>query len=67
MRRTATVPLDPLGLRWKAYIHSIGKLCAKYQFCTIHTADNTDGKVTKSELTEVEIWLRYIVEKREDY
>ena len=26
--------------------YSIGKLCAKYQFCVIHTADNTDGKVT---------------------
>ena len=26
--------------------YSIGKLCVKYQFCAIHTADNTDGKVT---------------------
>ena len=24
----------------------MGKLSAKYQFCAIHTADNTDGKVT---------------------
>ena len=24
----------------------ISKLSAKYQFCVIHTADNTDGKVT---------------------
>ena len=24
----------------------ISKLSAKYQFCAIHTADNTDGKVT---------------------
>ena len=23
MRRTATVPLDPLGLRWNAYIHEL--------------------------------------------
>ena len=28
---------------------SIGKLCAKYQLCAIHTADNTDGKVTMGE------------------
>ena len=26
--------------------YTISKLSAKYQFCTIHTADNTDGKVT---------------------
>ena len=26
--------------------YSISKLSAKYQFCAIHTADNTDGKVT---------------------
>ena len=26
--------------------YSIGKLSAKYQFCAIQTADNTDGKVT---------------------
>ena len=25
----------------------ISKLSAKYQFCAIHTTDNTDGKVTK--------------------
>ena len=24
----------------------ISQLSAKYQFCTIHTADTTDGKVT---------------------
>ena len=28
------------------FIRSMGKLSAKYQFCAIHTADNTDGKVT---------------------
>ena len=27
-------------------VYDISKLSAKYQFCTIHTADNTDGKVT---------------------
>ena len=27
-------------------LNSISKLSAKYQFCAIHTADNTDGKVT---------------------
>ena len=27
-------------------LFDLGKLSAKYQFCTIHTADNTDGKVT---------------------
>ena len=26
--------------------YTMGKLSAKYQFCEIHTADNTDGKVT---------------------
>ena len=26
--------------------YTMGKLSAKYQFCAIHTADNTDGKVT---------------------
>ena len=26
--------------------YTISKLSAKYQFCPIHTADNTDGKVT---------------------
>ena len=26
--------------------YSISKLSAKFQFCAIHTADNTDGKVT---------------------
>ena len=26
--------------------YSISKLSAKYQFCAIHTADNTDGEVT---------------------
>ena len=26
--------------------YSISKLSAKYQFCAIYTADNTDGKVT---------------------
>ena len=26
--------------------YSISKLSAKYQLCAIHTADNTDGKVT---------------------
>ena len=26
--------------------YTISKLSAKYQFCAIHTADNTDGKVT---------------------
>ena len=27
-------------------IIAMGKLSAKYQFCAIHRADNTDGKVT---------------------
>ena len=26
--------------------YSISKLSAKYQFCAIHTADNTDGEIT---------------------
>ena len=26
--------------------NTISKLSAKYQFCAIHTADNTDGEVT---------------------
>ena len=25
LRRTATVPLDPLGLRWNSYIHTVQK------------------------------------------
>ena len=29
LRWTATVPLDPLGLRWNSYIHIAGPLCAK--------------------------------------
>ena len=28
------------------YPYTISKLSAKYQFCAIHTADNTDGNVT---------------------
>ena len=27
----------------------VSKLSAKYQFCAIHTADNTDGKVTEAD------------------
>ena len=30
----------------------MGKLCAKYQLCAIHTADNTDGKSRKSIVSE---------------
>ena len=34
------------------YTETIGKLCAKYQLCAIHTADNTDGKSRKSIVSE---------------
>ena len=39
------VPSLRLGRSWMAVI-SISKLSAQYQFCTIHTAHNTDGEVT---------------------
>ena len=32
----------------------ISQLSAKYQFCTIHTADTTDGKVTNQALLSIE-------------
>ena len=48
---TASCKLVPLGLLWidivgQGSLNTISKLSAKYQFSAIHTADNTDGKVT---------------------
>ena len=55
MRRTATVPLDPLGLRWNAYINDFANE-NKDRFNIL----STNIQSINSKFSELEFFLEYL-------